>query len=87
MKRSTVAAVWVAATLALAPAAHAYDDGGDPDCRSGDCSNEQHHRGNFSPGPFDRSPVDASHNNFDICISPDCSRHDGQQSPPNNGGK
>lgn len=58
-----------------------YDQG---DCdANGDCggqsydgqwSNEDHNRnrnrnrGAFSPGPFDRSPVDASHNQ--ICVMP-----------------
>lgn len=43
---------------------------------SGDC------RGSFSPGPFDRSPVDI-HNN-QVCISPDCSTHNNgdQKKPP-----
>lgn len=63
-----------------------YNDGGDCDWR-GDCggqsydgqwSNEDHNRnrnrnrGAFSPGPFDRSPVDFSNS----CISLDCSGRD-----------
>lgn len=32
---------------------------------------EKNHRGNFSPGPFDRSPVDVHDNT--VCVSLDCS--------------
>lgn len=38
----------------------------------GDC------RGSFSPGPFDRSPIDI----HDNCISPDCSGRSRKQDPP-----
>jgi len=70
MKR-TVLAAGFAATLALAAApALAYDDGGDygngNDQRH--CHESENCRGSFSPGPFDRSPVDASHNQ--ICVMP-----------------
>lgn len=44
-------------------------DYGDNDNRR--CHNSENCRGSFSPGPFDRSPVDIHDNNF--CISPDCS--------------
>jgi hypothetical protein len=49
---------------------HRYCDGRDS-CDDQDQDHYQH-RGNFSPGPFDRSPVDVHDNN--ICISPDCSQ-------------
>lgn len=38
-------------------------------CRGENC------RGSFSPGPFDRSPVEIHDNQ--ICISPDCSNSGG----------
>jgi hypothetical protein len=43
-------------------------DGGENDqrrCQGDNC------RGSFSPGPFDRSPIDIHDNQ--VCISPDCS--------------
>lgn len=56
----------------------AYDDGRDDDGNSGGdygngndqrhCHESQNCRGSFSPGPFDRSPVDI----HDNCISLDC---------------
>lgn len=41
------------------------NDGDQGRCRGNGC------RGSFSPGPFDRSPVDIHDNQ--VCISPDCS--------------
>lgn len=63
----------------------------DQDCSDqsydGQWSNEDHNRnrnrnrGAFSPGPFDRSPVDVHDNQ--VCISPDCSHHgDDKKQPP-----
>jgi hypothetical protein len=61
----------------LGPVASRYhhDDDGD-DCQSGGCGNDQRRcsdagdncRGSFSPGPFDRSPVEISGNT--ICVMP-----------------
>jgi hypothetical protein len=80
MKRLAVAALVLAIT---APAALAYDDGGDygngNDQRR--CHESENCRGSFSPGPFDRSPVDIHDNQ--VCISPDCSH----KNDPNQGGK
>lgn len=49
--------------------------------------NRNRNRGAFSPGPFDRSPVDIHDNN--VCISPDCSSHQGSgdqdKNPPRSG--
>jgi len=49
-----------------APAVSQYRECNDEyqDCR------DQRHRGNFSPGPFDRSPVDVHDN--EICVSLNC---------------
>jgi hypothetical protein len=61
------------ATATLVQAHHDQCDPGYEDCRDDDGHNQ--HRGNFSPGPFDRSPVDARdmiHDNT-VCISLDCS--------------
>lgn len=44
-------------------------NGGEQDQRR--CYRSENCRGSFSPGPFDRSPVDVHDNQ--ICISPDCS--------------
>lgn len=73
----------VGMTMFLASAAFADRDGNDRGGR-GDCSSEgtcndqrrcqgDNCRGSFSPGPFDRSPVDIHDNQ--VCISPDCSGH------------
>lgn len=78
----------VAAVSMWAPPAHAYYED-EPSCNEGDSSCQQYdqnygsrddrnrnrdrNRGAFSPGPFDRSPVDIHDNN--LCISPDCSQH------------
>lgn len=45
--------------------AFAYDDGGDygNDNDQRRCYHAENCRGSFSPGPFDRSPVDAFNNN------------------------
>lgn len=63
-------------------AAWPYDDGGDygngNDQRH--CHESQNCRGSFSPGPFDRSPVDISHNQF--CVGPNSCPSDGKQDPP-----
>lgn len=78
-----LAATIIAAT-SLFPAA-AYADHERERCYdSGGCSDNEHdysnhdrnrnrdrNRGAFSPGPFDRSPVDIHDNQ--VCISPDCS--------------
>ena len=64
--RKTAVGLVLAATLLVraGPAARAARECNEryEDCR------DQNHRGNFSPGPFDRSPVDISHNTF--CIGP-----------------
>jgi hypothetical protein len=68
--------------LAAGPAL-AYDDGGDQGSGNDQrrCYHAENCRGSFSPGPFDRSPVDVHDNQ--ICISPDCSgRDDGKKQPP-----
>ena len=60
----------------------AYDDGGDPGSGNDQrrCYHAENCRGSFSPGPFDRSPVDIHDNQ--VCISPDCSgKGDGKQPP------
>lgn len=54
---------------------HYQGDRGDCN-REGNCNDQRRCqgdgcRGSFSPGPFDRSPVDIHDNQF--CISPDCS--------------
>jgi hypothetical protein len=83
VKRPTVAGLVLAVMLLAAGPARAYDDGGDygngNDQRrchrsEGDC------RGSFSPGPFDRSPIDFSNS----CISLDCSgrEKDDKKKPP-----
>lgn len=66
--RKTVAGLVLAAALLVraGPAARECNE------RYEDCR-DQNHRGNFSPGPFDRSPVDIHDNQ--VCISPDCSSH------------
>lgn len=62
------------------PANVAFADhyrGDQGDCnREGNCNDQRrcqgdNCRGSFSPGPFDRSPVDIHDNQ--VCISPDCS--------------
>jgi hypothetical protein len=47
------------------------------------CHESQNCRGSFSPGPFDRSPVDV----HDNCVSLDCSgsAKDGKKQPPAQG--
>lgn len=58
---------------------HGGDNGDDNDQRR--CSDSGDNcRGSFSPGPFDRSPVDIHDNQ--VCISPDCSHKD---NPPKSG--
>jgi len=71
----------------------AYDDGRDDDGNSGGeqgsgndqrhCHESQNCRGSFSPGPFDRSPVDV----HDNCVSLDCSGRDPSKKPPPSQGK
>lgn len=58
-------------------------DYGDNDNRR--CHNSENCRGSFSPGPFDRSPVDIHDNQF--CVSPDCSGHSDSGSNKGNDGK
>jgi hypothetical protein len=73
MKRLLVSALVV---FCLSPSiAWAYDDGGDygNDNDQRKCYRSENCRGSFSPGPFDRSPVDIHDNQ--VCISPDCSSH------------
>lgn len=70
MKRLAVMVVVLSFVGPLALA----DDGGD--YGNGNDQRRCHHaegdcRGSFSPGPFDRSPVDIHDNQ--VCISPDCS--------------
>lgn len=71
MKRAIVYAF--VSVLLAAPAAYAYDDGGDNGSGNDQrhCHESENCRGSFSPGPFDRSPVDIHDNQ--VCISPDCS--------------
>lgn len=75
-------AVGVLVISSLLPVGSAYADhyrGDRDDCnREGNCNDQRrcsgdNCRGSFSPGPFDRSPVDIHDNN--VCISPDCSSH------------
>lgn len=64
-------------SAAFASTTKGNDDGGRGDCSSEGSCNDQRRcqgdncRGSFSPGPFDRSPIDFHDNQ--ICISPDCS--------------
>jgi hypothetical protein len=58
-----------------------YDGRYDQDYSSQDRNrNRDRNRGAFSPGPFDRSPVDIHDNQ--VCISPDCSSRDKKEEPP-----
>lgn len=63
--RKLIAGGLVVSSLLIGTAAYSYDDGGDygngNDQRR--CHNGENCRGSFSPGPFDRSPVDAFNNN------------------------
>lgn len=67
-----------------------YGGGDRGDCnREGNCNDQRrcqgdNCRGSFSPGPFDRSPVDIHDNQ--VCISPDCSGRK-ENPPPKEGGK
>lgn len=63
--------------VAVGPHVASHRDGGDCN-REGNCNDQRRCqgdgcRGSFSPGPFDRSPVDIHDNT--VCISPDCSSH------------
>lgn len=82
MRRVLVGLVAAGSLLAAIGPALAYDDGGDygngNDQRR--CHESENCRGSFSPGPFDRSPVDV----HDNCVSLDCSGYGG---PPKKGGK
>jgi len=64
-------------TSAFADHYDGNDRGGRGDCSSEGTCNDQRRcyhaencRGSFSPGPFDRSPVDIHDNQ--ICVSPNC---------------
>lgn len=81
MKRAVTTCVLIASLLAPVAASASDDggyDGGNQDQRR--CHRSENCRGSFSPGPFDRSPVDIHDNQ--VCISPDCSHKDN-----GNGGK
>lgn len=99
MRRLLAGLVMAAASLGPASPAFADHDSGREECRwEGDCGsqsydgqwsnedrnrNRDRNRGAFSPGPFDRSPIDFSHSNF--CISLDCSGRDQDRPPPSEG--
>lgn len=58
-----------------------YDEEYDYDYGNKGDNSRNRERGAFSPGPFDRSPVDI-HDNY-VCISPNCERKDdGRQREP-----
>jgi hypothetical protein len=71
MRKLLISAIAIASFLPSV--AWAYDDGGDygNDNDQRRCYHAENCRGSFSPGPFDRSPVDIHDNQ--VCISPDCS--------------
>jgi hypothetical protein len=85
MKKMLVGLALTTTLLVGVGPAFAYDDGGSyGDGNQQDrCHRSENCRGSFSPGPFDRSPVDASHNTF--CIGPN-SCPPPPSSPPNQGG-
>lgn len=75
-----IALVFAALLVFTLQVAWSYDDGGDygngNDQRH--CHESENCRGSFSPGPFDRSPVDV----HDNCVSLDCSGYGGQPKKP-----
>lgn len=101
MKKILLAVALVVAVPSPALADHGRGGRLDGDCYEQDCGdqtydqwrnedqnrNRNRNRGAFSPGPFDRSPIDIHDN--DLCISPDCSgrgsgRKEGRQPPDGN---
>jgi hypothetical protein len=83
VRKIIVGLVLAATLLAGTGPAFGYDDGGENgngnDSRRCDRA-AQNCRGSFSPGPFDRSPVDASHNQ--ICVMPNSCSSQGKDKPP-----
>lgn len=71
-------------SLLFGGTAYSYDDRGGDNGNGNDqrrCHNSEGDcRGSFSPGPFDRSPVDIHDNQ--VCISPNCSSNPPKKTDP-----